>query len=265
MERKEKVMKKKTILAAVMALAMAVTAGCGSRQMTAKEVLAKATETQMKMTSIDGTTKMTMTMNIEGQSVETISNMEIKAAGLTAEDLKMSTKTEMSIMGQNMTMNGYYTDGYYYMDYMGEKGKMAMDIAEMEKNLMQNNAFTEIPEDAYTTLEMTEEGDQRILTYVADGSKVTEMLDSVLGSTLGLMGDTGDMDVDLKEISGTLTVDKDFNVAAQTMKMDMSMTIEGTAVDATVNMDMTLNDPGQEVTVELPDDLDTYEEIAAEE
>lgn len=244
----------------MMALVMVCVAGCGSKQMTAEEVLAKATEKQQAMTSMDASMKMGVSMDIAGESIEYDADMDIKASNLNEEDMQMSMQTNMNILGQEMTMNTYYTDGYYYMDAMGEKGKMAMDIAEITDTLKQNSAFTEIPADAYKSLEMAEEGGNRVLTYVADGSKLTEVVNSLMGSMMSALGGMEDMDMSLGDISGTLTVDKDFNVIAQTMKMDMTMTIEGMDVDASVDMDMTVNNPGQEVTVGLPDDLDSYEE-----
>lgn len=254
-------MKKRTLISMMMALVMVCVAGCGSKQMTAEEVLAKATEQQKAMTSMDASMKMGMSMDIAGQSIEYDADMDVKASNLNEKDMQMAMKTDMDILGQEATMNAYYTDGCYYIDAMGEKSKMAMDIAEITDTLKQNSAFTEIPADAYKSLEMDEKGGERVLTYVADGSKLTEMMNSIMGSMMGALGETEDLDMTLGDISGTLTVDKDFNVIAQTMKMDMTMTIEGMDVSASVDMDMTVNNPGQEVTVELPDDLDSYEEM----
>ena len=39
------------------------------------------------------------------------------------------------------------------------------------------------------------------------------------------------------------------------------MSMEGQELKASIVADMTVNNPGQEVTVELPADLDTYEEV----
>lgn len=247
----------------VLALAMTCLAGCGSKQMTAEEVMAKATEKQQTMTGIDASTKMDISMEIAGQSIEYDGTMNFKASSLNKEGMQMAIETTINMFGQEMNMNTYYTDGFYYMDAMGEKGKMAMDLAEITETVKQNPAFGEIPADAYKSLEMSEEGGNRVLTYVADGSKLTDMIDSLMGGMMGSLGETGDMDMDISlgEVSGTLTVDKDFNAVAQTMKMDMTMTIEGMEVSATADVDMTINNPGQDVTVELPDDLDSYEEM----
>jgi len=254
-------MKKKTFISAVMALAMVCLAGCGSKTLTAEEVLAKATEKQQAMKSIDASMKMDISMEAAGQNVDYDADIAMKAANMNEEGMQMSMQTNMDILGQQMSMNTYYTDGCYYMDSMGEKMKMSMDIAEVTNTLKQNSAFTEIPADAYKSLEVEEKDGGRVLTYTADGSRLTEMIDSLMGSVMGSMGEMDDMDIGLGDVSGTITLDKDFNVTAQTMKMDMTMTVEGMDVSASMDMDMTVNNPGQEVTVELPDDLDSYEEM----
>ena len=208
-------MKKRTVIAAMMAMVMVCLAGCGSKEMTAEQVLAKATETQQTMKSMDADMKMTMSMDILGQTIDCDADMDIKVNNLNEEDMQMAMQTDFTMLGQEISMNTYYTDGYYYMDSMGEKEKQAMDIAEMADTLKQNSAFTEIPTDAFKSLEMTEEGNNRVLTYVADGTQLTEMVDSLMGSMLGAMGGMDDMDISLGDVSGTLTVDKDFNVVAQ--------------------------------------------------
>lgn len=257
-------MKKRTVIAMMMALVLACLTGCGSKQLTAEEALAKAMEKQQAMTSMDIDMKMDVSMEIMGQTVDYDANMNIKAVNLNKEDMQMAMQTNINMLGQELAMNAYYTDGCYYMDAMGEKGKMEMDIAEVTDTLKQNSAFSEIPADAYQSLEMTEEGGNRVLTYVADGSQLTELADSLMGGMMGVLGESESIDVNLGDVSGTLTVDKDFNIVAQTMKMDMDMTIEGMDVSASADIDITENNPGQEVTIELPDDLDSYEESIEE-
>ena len=39
------------------------------------------------------------------------------------------------------------------------------------------------------------------------------------------------------------------------------MNIEGMEMSASVDMDMTINNPGEEVVIETPTDLDAYEEV----
>lgn len=254
-------MKKRTLISVMMAFVMVCLAGCGSKSLTAEEVLAKATEKQQAAKSIDASMKMDISMDIAGQSIDYDMDVDMKAIDMNEEGMQMSMQTDMDILGQQMSMNTYYTDGCYYMDSMGQKMKMNMDIAEMTETLKQNSVFTEIPADAYKSLEVEEKDGGRMLTYTADGSQLTEIVDSIMSGMMGSLGEMDDMDVGLGDVSGTITLDKDFNVTAQTMKMDMTMTVEGMDVGASMDMDMTVNNPGQEVTVELPDDLDSYEEM----
>lgn len=255
-------MRTRKLTAVLLALSMVCLAACG-KKLTPEEVLKKATKKQQAMTNMDADCTMSVSMELAGQSVDYDADLHIKASGLNSEDLKMAMQMDASIMGQDMSANTYYTDGYYYTETMGEKMKMAMDIGEMTETLKQNSAFTEIPADAYKSLEMTTEGNNQIISFVADGSKMTELVNSVMGSMMsGMTGDTDSSDMGIGDVEGTLTVDKDFNVIEETIKgMSMKMTIEGMEMNASVDMDMVINNPGQEVAVDLPDDLDSYEEM----
>lgn len=253
-------MRVKKVLAAVMALAMVCLSGCGQK-VTAESVIKKATEKQQAQKSMDSDMKMKMSMSADGESLDYDMDMHILASGIGEDNMKMSMETTASVLGQEINMDMYYTDGWYYMDILDQKTKMEMDISEIEEQMKQNSLFTEISMDAYKSLELKEENGGYVVTYVADGTKLTEMVDSLMGSMLsGTLGDMDGMDMTLGDVSGTITTDKDCNVTAQTMKMTMTMSIEGTEMESTIDMDMTVNNPGQEVTVELPDDLDTYAE-----
>lgn len=140
---------------------------------------------------------------------------------------------------------------------------MAMDLSEMSERLKQNSAFMEIQADAYKSLELTEEGNHYVIDFEADGDKMNELAETLLDSMMSnALGDAGDFQMRVGEVQGVLTIDKDFNMVKQEMKMDMTMTVEDTDVSVALDMDMDVNNPGKEVEVELPDDLDTYEEIS---
>ena len=90
--------------------------------------------------------------------------------------------------------------------------------------------------------------------YIRD-DKMADFVNSLMGSTMsGVTGGAEGMDLGLDNMSGTLTVDKDFNMLSQKVKMDMTMSMEGQEVKASIDADMTVNNPGQEVTVELQAD-----------
>lgn len=238
--------------------------GCGSKDLTPQQALEKAMEQQNSVTDMDSTGTMKMTMDMAGQSMSFDVDMDLKISNAGKEDMAMAMKAGMNMMGQDVVVNTYYQDGCYYVDSMGEKMKQEMDIQEALETVNQNSALTEIPMDAYTDLQMTTENGSRVISYTADGSKLGEWMDELFGSVLGgSMGGT-DMDLTIKSLSGTMTLNDDFMVTHETMKADMSMTIEGQDVSYSMDMDMTMNNPGETVTVELPDDLDTYEAMDLE-
>jgi len=186
-------------------------------------------------------------------------DMAIKATDITSENMVMSMTGTMNMLGQEMPVTSYYKDGYNYTETMGVKTKTETPLAEAQSMISQNSAFSEIPSDAFKTLEMKEIDNGYELTYVADGAKVAELATSLMGS----MGQStvAAEDLTINDISGTMSVDKDYVVTAQTMKLDMVMNVEGSEMTATMELDMKINASGDAVTVELPEDLDSYQDI----
>lgn len=257
-------MKVRSMWAGMMTLVLLIVclAGCGNK-LTAEQILEKATEKQQTMDDIDADIKMSMSMQAEGETVDYDVTMKMKESGITTESPKMAMQMDMNILGQSIRMNTYYTEGYSYTEAMGQKMKMAMDLSEMSERLKQNSAFMEIQADAYQSLELTEEGNHYVIDFEADGDKMNELAETLLDSMMSnALGDAGDFQMSVGEVQGVLTIDKDFNIVKQEMKMDMTMTVEDTDVSIALDMDMDVNNPGKEVEVELPDDLDTYEEIS---
>mgnify|MGYP001349998502 CR=1 FL=1 len=54
--------------------------------------------------------------------------LKMKATDMTSKDMKMDMDLTMGIAGQDMVIKAYYTDGYYYMNYSGQKQKQKMDF-----------------------------------------------------------------------------------------------------------------------------------------
>ena len=209
---------------------------------------------------MDSSATIKMTMGAEGQTMDVNMTMDIKATYITSENMVMSMTGKMSMLGQEMPVTAYYKEGVYYTETMGMKTKMETPLAEAQQMLSQNSAFSEIPADAFKSLDMKSVDDGYELTYVADGSKISELASSLMGSMGQETLPTEDMTIN--DISGTMTVNKDYVVTAQTMKLDMVMNVEGSEMTAVMEIDMKSNSTGDAVTVELPEDLDSYQDMS---
>lgn len=106
---------------------------------------------------------------------------------------------------------------------------------------------------------MAKEGDSTILTFTADPEKMNAYLSEVMGSMSG-MGTMDGMEMTFKEASGTYTVNKDGFYTDMTMKMSVDMAMEGESISMVLDLTGKVNNPGQDVTVELPD-TEGYTEV----
>lgn len=145
------------------------------------------------------------------------------------------------------------------MDAAGQKLKYPMDVEEMIKTIEDSVGTAEMTSDSMESIELKEDGDNRILTFTADPEKMSGYLDEVMGS-LGDMGALGDVNMTIDSASGEYTINKDGYYTD--MKMDMAITMEaaGSTMNMTIGMTGSYNNPGQAVEVTIPD-TEGYTEI----
>lgn len=235
-------------------------AGCGEKA--PFDIYSEAAKKTNELESAETTAKMVMTLSAGDNSLEMPMNMDIKMSGINTDDMMMDMKMEMEIMGQTVSATSYYTDGYYYMDDSTTgKIRYAMDLKDLQEEMTVAGAKTDLEKDDFEELTAEKSGKEYILTYKLKKDSMNETVDAALGS-MGDMLSGADMDIDFSDIAGTMTVNKDGYIYAQTMTIPMSTTVEGQDMTFDIHIDITYVDPGKEVTVELPDDLDTYEETS---
>lgn len=162
-------------------------------------------------------------------------------------DPGMETKVEQDIAY-------YYTDGVFYMNMGGQKVKMDMSFEDMMQQMGDLSAMQKT-EPICMIDSIEKSGNTSTVTYSASG--MNGMIDSVLQS-MGMT--TADMGVTIDDMSAKVTVSngaiKDMDIA-----MQLTMTVEGQTMTMDMTMDCTINKLGNSVTVTLPSDLDTYEEM----
>ena len=239
-----------------------------TKKRTAKEVLESSIEKAKDITSshMTGTAKY----KIEAGDSDSSSAMEFdmsfdaKVSDANKDSMKMDMNMKMSILGQSLDMNMYYTDGYYYMNMAGQKQKMKMDIAAMQKQIESTTGQTSLSSKYYKDLKLEEDGDNQVLSYSLSEDGLNEYLESVMSQMESLTGNTSDSNaadsIKISSFSGKRTLDEDDNVLKESIKMVMESKT-GEAGKITLSMDISYKDIGKKVKVELPSDLNTYTEI----
>lgn len=228
-----------------------------------KTVFSDAVKKTSDLSSNDITMKMKMAMSSGDQSIDIDMDMDAQLAKKGDNDYDMASTMSMKMMDQVTDMTMYYTDGYYYMDVAGQKMKYAMDVSEMLEKTQGSVELFDMNTEGLKDFTMKKDGDNQVITYVGDPEKMSDMVQEIM-SAMGdqmssMLGE--ESNIEISKIEGTATVDKDGYVSAQKLLMDLSMTAEGEKVAITYDIDMTNNNPGKDVVIELPTDLADYMEI----
>lgn len=188
-------------------------------------------------------------------------------------NVKMNHLTEPALMrymaycrmtapdSQQMTFSMYYLDGYSYVDMMGQKIKTPMAMGEMlQQSMASANAF-DAPADLMKDFNLWDEGENKVIGFTIDDSKMNEYFQTVLGST-GLTGMMDGSAVNLRNMSGEYVVNPNGDLIKMRLKMDMDMTMDGQTITMTMDGDVGIADPGQPVDVPVPN-IAEYTDITA--
>lgn len=258
----------KRVLALTLAAVMLFTLG-GCKKKTPEEVLEAATKKMSKVTSADmsGNIKMKMSSTSStSSSLEMNMGLKMKATDMTSKDMKMDMDLTMGIAGQDMVIKAYYTDGYYYMNYSGQKQKQKMDFTAMQKQMENSTGQFDMSADNYKDLKMEKKDDNYIISFKFKEKALNDYINKMMGqmnSTGAAGSNTNYADqVKFDSMSGTMTVNKDSEITAQKINMVVSSK-EDTKLKIKMIVDLKYNSIGKDVKVTLPDDLDTYKEAPA--
>ena len=249
------------------------------------QVYEEALTKQNELDGMDMSMSTAVSMMIGDQIKDITLDMDCQMNGLQSGDLAMAATMNYTMGGEQLsdTMNVltnarmYYTGGYLYMDMfdadvMGEdavdygKIKYPADIDSVMAQFGGSTDIMELNKEAISDLTLEEDGDTKILRYALNADNTNSIIESVLGQ----FGNTGSsISAELYQITectGTMTINSDGYIESQSMDLAMNVSLgdeDAETVYYSVNMDADILNPGQEVTVELPDDLDSYSDYEA--
>lgn len=208
---------------------------------------------EISFTAGDITMDMTMDMNI-------------KMKGIQEGPLQFTADGSMGLLGTEIPVNMFYTDGYYYMDMMGMKVKEAMLMDDAMAEVRSSVEATEIDRDMMENLQMRTEGENTIISYTVNAAYMNDYLNRVVGE--GFDEAYGDITYQIRSANGEAVINKDGYSEKETVYMDMDMTAVNpdTGVPETISYKITVhatvNNPGQPVEVVIPS-TEGYEETAS--
>ncbi|MCI8296467.1 MAG: hypothetical protein HFG22_11450 [Lachnospiraceae bacterium] len=252
----------KKVSAVLLAMAMVLSlASCGSKQ-DPKEIYDAAVKKSQELTSMDVDYEMDMVMSQGDDKMDVSTSMNMKMDGLNTEGMRYLAEGTTTTMGQTVDTTMYYADGYCYMEAMGQKMKYAMDLDKMVEQIKSSTGGGSMDSSYLSDIQAKKDGDDQILTYTADASK----MDAYVQEVFGAMGDMGDqlegLSYTIKEVSGESVVNKDGYVTSGKVRMVMDMTMAGETISMEADTTVIYHNPGQTVEVAEPS-LDGYTEIDA--
>ncbi|HJA49597.1 MAG TPA: S-layer homology domain-containing protein [Candidatus Agathobaculum intestinipullorum] len=207
--------------------------------------------------SLDGVKVLDMTMPMQIKSDMNMENMDQSTMAMTGDihvELSEALVGEDAENTLDQKVAFYYTDGVYYMDMGGQKVKMDMSFDDAVSQIGDLSAMQQTePLCLIESIEQT--GDAMTVTYSSSG------MNALIGSVMQSMGmDTAAVDIKMDQVETQVTVE-DGAIKAMDLDMQMSVTAEGQTITLAMTMDCTINGLGDDVTITLPDDLDTYEDL----
>lgn len=237
--------------------------GCSNNKETKKSldpatIYEDAAKKMADLKDMDGTATMKMVMSQGEETMDISMDMDIKMTGINTKDMKYLCDTKMSMLGVDLDMKMFYTDGYYYIESLGQKMKYPMDYSAMLDKVNESTMQTTDLSKYMKEIKATQEGNNTIVTFKLDGEKMKEYIQDIM-SDLG----TGIDSSLYSGIEGNVetTINKDGYFSSVKMDLVLDMNIEGQAMKMNMDMDMVYNNPGKAVkAIELPD-LEGYTEI----
>ena len=194
-----------------------------------------------------------MVIRIQGDIIGAFpseSDMIMEADLVMEMDLGIELEEGQAQEPMQVPIQMYYADGWSYSETSGVKYKQPMDEAEAASFSGISEMF---PESAVKDVVV----DGNALTFTVDGSAIEGMTSARMNAT-----GAGSEDVEiLGTCEFTVVIDEDENIQSITLApVTMNLSAGDESIECYMSMYTEVNQLG-DVTVELPEDLDAYEEL----
>ena len=215
------------------------------------DVSANVTVADQQVMSLSMPMDMKMDMDLENMDQSRISmtgkmDMQIDVALVEA-----GAETSVS---QDVAY--YYTDGVYYMNLGDQKVKMDMSF---EDAMAQVSGLDQMQNSEPICLIDSIDVSGSTMTVTYSGAGMSGLVNDVLGE-MGMDTDTAGVDVQIGDVTSSVTISNG-TIRSMDIDMQITMTVDGVAMTMDMTMDCTVNATGDRVTVDIPDDLDSYTDL----
>lgn len=234
--------------------------GCSpsSKETDPKKVLENAQKKNNELTSSDLTMNLDMKIHAAGQSLPMGLELNCKTKG-NKDSIQFSMTGNISSMGVSIPMELYYKDNCIYLNLLNQKMKQEVPFDNLQKQIIPSTQTISLPIDAFKTINMEENSSNQVLSFTADGTKMTDFVNTILSSLMSQLGE--DVSYLMKDVTGSMTINSDGYISEATFQLPMSITVPDMGeMSMDLTYSMTLNNPGkQDITIDYPDFSDYTE------
>ena len=245
--KETKLMKKFLSVMLMLAITISLLVSCGSKEPTAKDIvdaIKKTSDLESDEMDID----MEMSMSAEGMSFDIPMELTVKTAVVDGEEV-IESEISMEMLGMAIETKTYTVDGYVYTETMGQKTKAPVDESDDSTPSFE---ITDFEEEDIESFEVSEDDDGTKFDIVLKKGALDDQLGGMLGEDM-----IGESEVSYKDIKMAVVINDEGYVVKYEIEFEAESDEAG---EISAKIDIEVKNPGKEVKIELPDDLDTYEE-----
>ena len=230
-----------------------------------------ATAAMNEETKMDISVDVSANVTVADQQVMSLSmpmdmKMDMDLENMDQSRISMTGKLDMQIdealveAGAETSVSQdvayYYTDGVYYMNLGDQKVKMDMSF---EDAMAQVSGLDQMQNSEPICLIDSIDVSGSTMTVTYSGAGMSGLVNDVLGE-MGMDADTAGVDVQIGDVTSSVTISNG-TIRSMDIDMQITMTVDGVAMTMDMTMDCTVNATGDRVTVDIPDDLDSYTDL----
>lgn len=230
-----------------------------------------ATAAMNEETKMDISVDVSANVTVADQQVMSLSmpmdmKMDMDLENMDQSRISMTGKMDMQIdealveAGAETSVSQdvayYYTDGVYYMNLGDQKVKMDMSF---EDAMAQVSGLDQMQNSEPICLIDSIDVSGSTMTVTYSGAGMSGLVNDVLGE-MGMDADTAGVDVQIGDVTSSVTISNG-TIRSMDIDMQITMTVDSVAMTMDMTMDCTVNATGDRVTVDIPDDLDSYTDL----
>ena len=247
------------IISAVLLLSLV---GCSS---TEEKIYKKYQAMQTKLseaTSVDTDVKMDIKLYTEDENIDikTSGNMKQLIHSEDSIDMIMNMAVESSAFEGTQDLAIYYVDGVMYQEMMGMKLAINMDLETANESMGQSNLPT-INLDAIKNAASEKVDGGTKISVDIDGSLMQEALSKQIESAMSMLGSLDGVEIKFGDVTYSAVIGKNNLPISEHMVYTVEMTADGEKIKADYDTDIQYKSINSFTSLDLPNDLDTYELI----